>query len=79
LRRYGYACPLGPGSLVPKLEEPERTRLAHDLAADLLADLAAQRREHGLRFLPAAAGQHVQALILEHEHRTVLRDKDSTS
>jgi len=70
--RVGVRVPLGPGSVVPKLEEPEPTRLAHDLAADLLADLAGECREHGLRFLPPAAWQHVQALIVEHEHLAVL-------
>ena len=71
--RIRVRMPLRSRSVVAKLKEPEGLRLAHDRAADLLADLAGEGLEHVLRLLPPTPRQHVRALILEHEDHAVLR------
>src|SRR5437667_10417330 len=74
--RIRVRMPLRSRSVVAKLKEPEGLRLADDRAADLLADLAGEGLEHGLRLLPPTPGQYVRAVVVEHEDFAVRRGED---
>ena len=63
--------------LVAKLEEPEWSGLADDRAADLLAYLANQGVEDGLRSLSTTARQNVRAVLVEYEDRPTWPGQDS--
>ena len=56
-------------ALVAKLEEPERSGLADDRAADLFPYLAGQGVEDALRTLSTTARQDVRAVLVEYEDR----------
>src|SRR5256886_9548122 len=53
-----------------KLDEPERSGITNDRAADLLADLASQGIKHGLGALPTTSREHVRTVVVEGKDRS---------
>ena len=65
-----------PRAIVPELDEPERSRVANDRAADLFAYLANQGVKDRLGTLPAPAGQHMGSVLIENEDRAARSGED---